>query len=696
MTIAAKKMGWQVRWRGRRVVHCRASFKGLAWLALWIGVMLVGSTPCLSQVLNLGDPRAPAPGELSRGRDKAHELRDQAGALRSEAADDDTERTLKSAQAQWRDAAAWLLDQPDPLAQARVALLGWSLVQQGELLDRAIVELVRSESLSAEHRDDVLWNLRRFNAAALPTPISQDDSDAAALAQLRAAIRPLVEALSSGPGIPAPTSESLQDRLSSDGALIIDDPDLASLQHTLSRSVELASHGGWRVEAEMALREQLEFIENVRQLDEAGWLGTAWQRQRADAIAAKIKLTTEPGGAHADQLAQRIGVMARCVAQFNDLATLPPSTRPRLDSFREILTRWVAQSPSTASTLPWDLISEAFEAMAKRRADRAAPAQRELRMVCSALDDESDHLERMMAQWFGSEVSAEGRSEPEWVTVIGQHRANHRDEQMLLDLPSAIDLLDQYDPRASAILWKRLLPDARAVADPIVRETLLAETRTITAFMTQHGELSLESDWRSGADWVEPLVGNQRAGVLARLDALRRMRAAELTAGAPLRTTELELDAMRDLFRLVAIWRQLQSPSPNDAQDAACPLGLVMEESKRLEEALGRVLDRATPGGPAFAHAVESARQDAAGAVVVASLIRSGQGATPPSSLALAPLLAISGTCEWGSESGDVSRQRLAQWCVLQFEAAQGNRAVAPYLRFLSLRIADARWTPTD
>lgn len=683
MTIATTKMRKRCS-RGNRLS------------ALCITALLILSAPCRSQTLRLGDPRPPTADEMPGGREQARQLRTQADALRAQASHaDDREQPIKLAQARWREVAAWLLDQPDSLAQPRVVLLGWSLAQQEEALDRAIAQVVQSDSLSAEQRDEALWNLRRFAASEIPSPATQAATDDTPAAQIRAVIRPLVEALSIAGNGPAPDA-LLHDRLAVDRAFIADDPDLAPLATAIDRCEELAAHAGWRIEAQWSLRALLEFVESVRQLDKAGWLGPAWQPHRAAAIAAAIQLMTEPGDARTGRAAQRVGEMARCVAQFDDLALLAPTSRPRLDAYRSVVARWVSEPISDDHRPPWDMLSEAFEAMAQRRASPTMPTQRELRLVCAALDDQSDQLERMMARWFARETPEDHRSDPQWVTVIGQHRENTRDRQVLLDLPAAIDLLNQYDPRSSAAIWKRLLPDARAVADPIVREALLAATQSMTGLPTRHSTMPLETEWRADAPWLAPLVGTLRVGVLARLDTLRKMRAAELTAGQPLPATEAELDAMRDLFRLVVIWRQLQFPAPNDAQSVPCPLGLATQEAQRLDSVLRRLLDQAASGSVLFTRAVDSARQDVAGAVVVAALMTSDVRAAQPSSPALGPLLAIAGSIDWERESGDVSRQRLAQWCVLQVEAAQGREEIASYLRFLCVRIADAYWAASD
>ncbi len=687
---------------GPRPASCRRG--RLVALAFSILTMLTAPAPGRAQTLNLGDPRPPAAQEMIAGREKAQELREQANRLRAEVGvGDGSDQTLRLAQAQWRDLAAWLLDQPDPLAQPRIVLLGWSLAQRGEDFDRAMGQLVRGEELSAAQRDESLSELRRFAAVALPLPGGRAGPQeppipvSSAMAQIRAASRPLVEAFSVGTEAAAASSETLFARLARNRMLIADDPDLAPLAAALARCEELGGHAGWRTEAEWALRHHLDFIEGVRHLDDAAWLGTAWRQHRAAAVAEAIQGTTEPGGEQGNLAAQRVCRMAACVAKCNDLALLAPATRPRLDLFRDTVGRWMHAALLGEQVPPWRLLSEAFESMRRRRADQSAPAQRELRMACSALDDESDTLERMMAQWLERAEQESQRSDPEWVTVIGRHREIMLERQSLLDLPAGIDLLATFDPRASAIIWKRLLPEARAVDDPIVRQTLLAATHAIAEFKATHSDLPLEGDWVSGADWLDPLVGNQRAGVLARLDVLRRMRAAELIAGQPLPATVAELDAMRDLFRLVAIWRELQSPALYDEATLGLPLGLARQETQRLEAALRRALDQGAGGGAPFTREVAWARQEAAGGIIVASVATpDGDGRSGQLMAALGPLLAIADSCEWGSEPGDAGGERLAQWCVLQFEVAQRNTpdsgTITPYLRFLGGRMAEALW----
>jgi len=94
---------------------------------------------------------------------------------------------------------------------------------------------------------------------------------------------------------------------------------------------------------------------------------------------------------------------------------------------------------------------------------------------------------------------------------------------------------------------------------------------------------------------------------------------------------------------------------------------------------------------------VASARQEAAAAVIVASATTPDGGEWRGQPIpALVPLVAIAGSCAWGGDWGHAGRERLAQWCVLQFEAARDSGAVGTYLRFLGARIADARWAPPD
>ncbi len=665
----------------------------------------------VSQTLNLGDPKPPQASEIVGCRQQAERLRRESGAMRAPASTgDDAARICIAARVKWREIASLLLEQSDPLENAEIVMLGWMLAEQGEELDRLIESLASGAELTQEQRADALWELKRF--VAMPLRLREADPAARAaqptapvdVTEIRIAIRPLVEALTSVAGSPPLANASLTQRLAAAGSLIADDPDLVPLRATLDRFSELRTHPGWMNEAEMALSECLDLVDDVRVLDGTPWLGAVWTPFRSDQVARSI----ERLAASRDEVGQGAAVdlseIAACVEAVNELLRLPPRSRPQLDPFRKVIVRWVGEALSTNQRRSWPLLAQALASMGRRCADASTVSQHELRIACNALDEQSDRLERLMAECLNRQSLASQSSDPEWATVVGQHRENVRAKQMLSELPDAIDWLAPFDRRAASSIWPRLLPDARAIDDQRSRESLLNQAAEIVAFKSQFSSLPSEAEWRRGERTVSAVVGSQRERILAQLDALRKARSGEIVASNSTAATRTQLDAMRDLFRLVEVERLLQSAGAAGASSGmlggiGIPPGFMARERSRFEASLQSLLNAAPAGGVQFTRAADAARRDAASAIVLTYLVERNltepEGSTPT----LQSLAAIARFSRRDDSAGAVSRNRLARWSVLQFEIARQSddggdvsADLTAYARFLTARIAEAIW----
>ncbi|GEM_PF-4684914 len=680
----------------------------LAWLA-GLACVCVHSSP--AQTLRLGDPKPPAASEIVACHEMAAQLRREMSQLRSEMGSTDsansTSHIVSAARVQWRAIAAELLEQPDPMGDPEIVLLGWILAERGEELDHAIQvsgDLSPGRELTAEQRAEVIWQLKRFGSspepqlgARPPTGLSRDQSPNR-LVGIRLAIRPLIEALTDAAGAGRPASEPLASRLAAAVSIVEGDADLAPLAAVIDRYVELRAHPGWRVEADLALFARLNIIEDVKLLDDTAWMAGVWKQARSAAIAAALTRLTATDAESESTPGLDLSQTAECVRELNELLLLPPRTRPQLDAFRKVVLRWVGESASRNQSPPWSRLSESLATMHQRREHASSVSQHELRMALAALDEQSDELERMMGEFLNREAAEAAPGDPEWVTVIGQHRENVQICETLADLPGAIDYLARFDRRAASTIWPRLLPDARFASDPRARESLLVKAREIVDFHCRYSELSAESRWRVGDESLSGLVGASSERILAQLDAVRRSRAGEIINGASSSAMQSQLDAMHDLFRLVDIRQSLNSARALSSR-ACFPAEFVARELQRFQSTLQRLLELAPEGGVAFAQAVDATRRDAANVIILAHLAAAIDEESSESDPALEPLNAIAGTSAWSNATPDTVAVRVAQWKMLQFELAYqpGDRGSVPeslrrYAPFLAMRLAEAVW----
>ncbi len=632
-----------------------------------------------AQTLQLGDPAPPPAAQLTVCREQAQRLRVEATQRRSRAKPARApEASVLLAQARWREVAAGLLDQPDPLAGADLVLRGWAICESAVAIDNAVQA-----------------------AADSLTGVSGQEPPAASRTRL---LEPLITALIQAEPDWLPPGAGAGERFARAEAMVAGDADLALLHDELIRLRDLAGRDESRLSANAALEACIGSIEIVGHLDQTPWLGTVWKQNRPQACGRMIQLLLHPsdGGAKIDA---RLALIDQCVQRMEALLGLGPTVRPRLDLYREALLRWMNDALLTQRQRPWPLLIDALDAMAERRRPHEAPAQRELRAASAALDRQCDAIESRMGELLASGTFEGPASDPNWATLIGQHRRNARLQQVLFELPEAIEWLAGYDRRATAAVWPRLLHEARQFDDPAARERFFQAAEPMVWFSTHHHNLPGEEDWRTNAASISDIVGDAGRGALTRLDSVRRARAAELIAGADESATVEELDAWRDLFRLVDLRGRLGSPDEiesaiNRRGDVLLPAGFVESERRRLESAIRSALS-VSLGGTTFLRAVQEALRQSAGAIIADALSKRPGAQTPGAPPALAPLLAASREAP-GNGAIDPGDMRIMQWCGLQFEFARRSEADGPapgdaaaYARHLGERIAQGQWRKT-
>lgn len=660
---------------------------------------LIGALRADGQTLNLGDPSPPRPEELVAARAVAAKLRENAGQFRERNdRSDSTIELLTEAQARWREIAATLLDRADPLADARVVLAGWRMVEGGPDLDRAIASIAYGDSDDEAASAEALWQLRRF-AAGEPIVLTPESPLIAGREHepVVAALRPLMEAVAVRAGNPASRDPVLQTQLDAVRAFVETEATPDGTVAELDRIEQLGERAGWVVEVSAMVEAVHGQIETVHLLDRTAWLGAGWRVGRNAAVSAILAALQRPDQA-ASEPVPWLRRAADCVELVEAMLELPPAARPRLEPFRQLITRWLAEEASDGSSASWSALSEALTTVSNRRGPSGVPSQHELRQVCKALDDQSDELESILARLLGRLDAAALQNDPEWITVLGQHRTNVATRYRLAQLPDAVDDLSRLDRRAPASIWQRLAANARLLDDPRARDALLRDVERLVRFRGEHRELAMERDWSEPAPWLGAITSDQGAGVRRRLEVLRAARARELVEDSATVAIEQELDAMRDLFRLVATWRWLQ-----EAGDEAITLFLpvpresIASSRAKLEHSLRRAVDEAPAGGVQFIRAVEAVRREGAAALVLEQLHQAAS--KPRGGEVLENLQAVILLVRDPSSEGEATRTRLEQWAVLQFEAARraGSagvppRSVAVYRDFLEIRIAAAAW----
>ncbi|MCC6908694.1 MAG: hypothetical protein IT430_12180 [Phycisphaerales bacterium] len=648
------------------------------WLLL-ISAALAASVESIThaQTLRLGDPEAPAAAELTISRLQARRLREEAAQWRSRAdSSPEPEASARLARAQWREVAAVLLDQPDPLASADLVLRGWAMWESADAIDQAVQ--AAAGPFASAHR-----------------PVSP--------AECARVLESLIGVLTMADSGWLPAGVGAGERFAHAEAIAAGDADLASVHDELIRLRLLSEQVESRLAANAALDSCIGFVEIVEHLDQTAWIGAVWKQNRQHALAQCVELLVHPRDGRV-QIDSRIVCIEQCVRRMDALLGLGPADRPRLDAHREALLRWMNDALLTGRERPWPLLISALDAMLSRRRQQSAPTQRELRAASAALDRQSDAIERRMGELLASGTFDGPASDPNWATLIGQHRRNTELQQVLLDLPGAVERLAEYDRRATAALWPHLLQDARQIEDPLARDRFTQAAELLVRFDTRHHDLPGEADWRSSATPISEIVGDSRRGALARLDSVRRLRAAELIAGSAESSASEELESWRDVFRLVELWRRLASSEEvehalNRRGDALLPAGFVGAQRRRLESAVERAL-ALSQGGTSFVRAVEEARRQSAGAVIADALAQVPAGQTSDAPRALAPLLAAARSIQTsGIDSG---QRRVMQWCVLQFEVARRTDADGPaprpaveYAQYLGERLAHGEWTRT-
>lgn len=652
-----------------------------------------------AQVLNLGDPAPPGLGESATCRTVAGELRLRAQQLRrgiphttGQSAEAAALDAAAGAQAQWRDLAAALLDRPDPLGESRTVLLGWRLVQVGDELDHEILRRLSETWPEDEAHEDAAWLLRRFAQAPLP-------ESGQGVGALSAAAMLLLEALSVEPrGGPEVAEEIESLRM-----LAQNDPDFAPALVVLARVEFMSAHGGASGLIDDLLCATREIADAVKALDSTSWLAPLWPQHRAAAIAAALEEQRTPSPLPAPSPTENLRAMAKCARLLSELAQHPPSIRMRSGAFPATAQRWSEAALSGRESPPWILLHAALEsAVARRagRADRADPTQRDMRLACKALDDQSDDLERLMGEFLAGAPAQDVVSDPSWATLIGQHRANQVQRRMLAEIPTAIEAIGRLDRRATAQIWPRISPLAQSMSDPRSRNALLEMAGEIDVFARRRLALPGEDQWRSNAGWVSEIAEGHRTGILQRLDDLRLKRAEELASGASAQPSALDLAAMHDLFRLSVLWRDLKESATGATaltrDGLAWPADLPGREAAALRDSLRRAAALASSGGVQFQRAVSGARREAAGAIILAHLMREipPRASEPRGCVAALDLVATHCSAKRREAS---ARGRIPQWCALQFEADQpGGDEIRTYRKFLSERIAEALWSGAD
>lgn len=657
--------------------------------------LCLGTGSAAAQVLNLGDPEPPPPAHLAAARSTAASLRAQAQRLRQPAHRGSTEAHLAilDAQAKWRDLAALLLERPDPLGECEAVLLGWRLATSAAALDADLARLADAPELDAEAREDCVWMLRRFNAATLP---EADAGDPAALA-------PAVELLCEALAPLAPDRESTLDRIDSLRARLEGDSDLHRAAEWLDRAATRPTSSRVLAPRDRAALSRLErVIAAVESLDRSAWLGSVWASNRARTADEAIGEALDLRASAARSRLGAIEAIAGAVKRLDAHAQRPPTDRLRAGDYMEAARRWARSALEEGAAPPWRMMYDALDSADARRADAAAAGQRELRIACKALDDQSDRLESLIGESLLRISTAQEASDPAWATLIGGHRRNVIERRMLVDLPASIDALARHDPRAPAALWPRLSAAAMSVEDERGREQLMALALAIRDVASSRTLLEVEAAWRDEASWAADLLGAERKAVLERLDALRTVRAAELVNDAAPTDAARDLAALVDLFRLAAVWRTLDAAG-REVEPLALRLDLLCPESLRAQAAsvlkaeIQRAAAAASRGGAPFRRAVDQARRSSANAIVLADLVRRAESLPVAERAAhLEALHRLACLEPDGAAAGE--RTRLAQWCLLHLESADplAPTAVAACRDHLAQRLADAIWMRRD
>lgn len=655
----------------------------------------VGAPHGEAQVLNLGDPPPPALGESAACRAQSKSLRAEAQALRAQSGHESNaaEQDVTGAQAAWRDLAANLLDRGDPLAECEVVLLGWRLARSGDALDADIASIADAPGLDDVVREDALWMLRRFAAAPLTT-----DAGCGAAAEM------LCEAL-------APRAPRLGPTLDDIVALrahIGSDADLSRAAGWLDRlATSIEARGYVSPRTRLAFDRLAALIDQVRTIDDTAWLAAQWRPRRLVVIEQCVSEVLAPGGA-AGGGGERCGSVATIAGAAQRLAShgqRPPGVRLRAAEYVALVQKWAGPALDAGERAPWPLLLEAIDMAAARRDAPGDATQRDLRLACKALDDQSDHLERLMADALRRMSGADGGSDPAWATLIGGHRLNIAERRLLVDLQSCVEAVAKFDRRAPSLIWPRVGPLAQEAGDPRRRATLMAMAREISDFTRRQLTLESEGAWRDDSSWAAQLTGEHRAAVIERLGALRRQRASEIAEGAAPSGSApsgaaADLAALSDLFRLADIWHRLDGVAAQD--DAAggaggllWPEALPAQRAAALRGDLQRALPLAAGGGAAFQRAVDQARRGAADALILADLLTDPTPRDAPQRPAhVAALEEIA--CGLPVRAGrEDRRRRLMQWCILHLETeatAGAPLQVGIYRDLLAQRLADAIW----
>lgn len=680
-----------MRWSLRRFLPALGS----ALLALCLGGGFAAA-----QVLNLGDPEPPPPAHLAAARSTAASLRAQAQRLRQPAHRGSTEAHLAilDAQAKWRDLAALLLELPNPMNECEAALLGWRLATSAAALDADLARLADAPELDVEASEDCVWMLRRFNAATLP---EADAGDPEALA-------PVVELLCEALAPLAPDCESTLKKIDSLRARLDNDSDLRRAAEWLDRAATRPTTSRVLAPRDRAALSRLErVIAAVESLDRSAWLGSVWASNRARTADEAIGEALGARASAARPRLEAIEAIAGAVRRLEAHAQRPPSDRLRAGDYQEAARRWARLALEEGAAPPWKMMYDALDSAAARRADADAAGQRELRIVCKALDDQSDRLEGLIGESLLRISTAQEASDPAWATLIGGHRRNVIERRMLVDLPANIDTIALSDPRAPAALWPRLSAAAMSIENERSRDQLVALARAISDLAPSRTLLEVEAAWRDEASWAADLLGAERRAVMERLDALRTVRAAELVNdAAPFDAAPTDaardLAALADLFRLAAAWRALDAAG-RDVEPLAlrlnllCPESLGAQAASVLKAEIQRAAAAASRGGAPFRRAVEQARRSSAEAIVLADLLRRAESLPVAERAAhLEALHRLACLEPDGAAAGE--RARLAQWNLLHLESADplASAAVAACRNHLAQRLADAIWMRRD
>jgi hypothetical protein len=654
-----------------------------------LGACLSGQ-PSSGQVLNLGDPAPPVLGESAACRAQARMLRLEAEALRVQslqgrAAD---KQSIMLGQARWREIAAILLERPDPMTECDEVLLGWRLVGQGKALDQDLASLANTDALTPATRDDSLWLLKRAAAMGLSPHFTPDSPLVATLELLCEALAPL----DAPGGSTLPGAAELRARLESDA-------DLQSAVGWLDRLCVAYERQSWLAPSGAATLDRLAaLVDQVTMIDRAPWLSSQWGPVRSHLVQAALSEVLAARPIPSNGASYAVASIAGAVQRLVEHAQHPTRHRLRAVDYMAAVQSWTAAAAAPDSRAPWDRLYEALDSARLRRRAETDPTQRDLRLACKVLDDQSDQLERLMGEMIRRTSVDDKGSDPSWATLIGGHRANVGVRQLIVDLQASVEALATLDHRAGAQIWPRLSPLAQAVHDAGSREQLVALAGDVNEFAQQQPDFPEEAAWRAGEDWVVHIAGPHREAIVERLEALRRERAREIVEGAQPRSAS-DLAALRDLFRLAQLWRRLDAinnagHSQKEAGGLGWPAHLPAERAAALRGDLLQAAALAVRGGVPFHRAVSGARRRAADAIILAHLASEIQphessGREPPGSV-----LEQTATHLLRRDAPDALQHRITQWRLLQFESAAGAApTVSEYRDFLAQRIAETLWT---